>query len=226
MNSYMDRTNPNLVIVLHFISKTLWLGLAALFGLVGYKLYALGVQQTGDMEFGIPGVLSFKASAAGPGLVVMIFALACALTGVIRAKVEIGPDIITMRAPPPGPAKKIDHTLSASECKLFSSLLHYLTEEPGAFALLNSSAEVDIESMAWSAVPQDLREQAIGAGSKLVSSAGRPNQWSGVIQGWKLRCKTIAIIEPEQTWCVISAAPSEAESQVRVAREDARPIFG
>lgn len=62
MSSHLDRVNLNLVIVLHFVSKAMWLGLAGLFGLIGYKLYALGITQVGDTEFGIPGVLTFTRS--------------------------------------------------------------------------------------------------------------------------------------------------------------------
>jgi hypothetical protein len=39
--------NLNLVIVLHYISKTLWLGLAAFFGVIGFNLYAIGIEQKG-----------------------------------------------------------------------------------------------------------------------------------------------------------------------------------
>jgi hypothetical protein len=54
--------NPNLVVVLHYLSKTLWLALAAIFGFVGYKLYELGVVTTGDASGGFFGVTFYHGA--------------------------------------------------------------------------------------------------------------------------------------------------------------------
>jgi hypothetical protein len=97
-DNYMQRVNPNLIITLHYSSKALWLVLAAVFGLVGYKLYALGVQSVGDAKANLLGI-SFTLNNAGPGLVVMVMALLCSLIGAVKSKVELTPEAIRLTAP-------------------------------------------------------------------------------------------------------------------------------
>src|SRR5712691_7492936 len=89
------------------------------------------------------------------------------------------------------------------ECKLFSSLLRDLVQGPSAFALLNSSAQVDIESMAWNTVPENVKNGAIRIGAELIRSAGRVRDEA--LLGWTLQFKLIQIVDPKRTWCVISA---------------------
>jgi hypothetical protein len=109
------------------------------------------------------------------------------------------------------------------ECKLFSSLLRELAQGPSAFTLLNSSAQVDIESMAWNIVPENVRDRAIRVGEKLIRQAG--NRQDENIQGWTLQFKLIKIVDPDGTWCVISANTDNSDFQAQLAREDVRPIF-
>ena len=100
--NYMQRVNPNLIIALHYVGKALWLVLAAVFGFIGYKLYALGVQSVGNAEAALPLGISFKLDSAGPGLVVMIMALLCSLVGAVKSKVELTPEAIRLMAPQEG----------------------------------------------------------------------------------------------------------------------------
>lgn len=96
--SYIERINPNLVVFLHFLGKTLWLLLAAFFGYIGLKLYSIGITTTGNAKASIFGV-EMTLNNAGPGLVVMVIALLCALVGAIRAKVVMSRDSIHLAHP-------------------------------------------------------------------------------------------------------------------------------
>jgi hypothetical protein len=96
--NYMQRVNPNLIIVLHYAGKALWLVLATVFGFIGYKLYALGVQSPGNAEATFPLGISFTLDNAGPGLIVMSIALLCSLVGAVKSKVELTPEAIRLMA--------------------------------------------------------------------------------------------------------------------------------
>src|SRR6476660_6098547 len=85
-DNYLERTNPNLVVILHFLGKSLWILLACVFACVGYKLYAIGISADRQAEIGAPGILCVSLSNAVPGLVVMIAALACAVVGAVRSR--------------------------------------------------------------------------------------------------------------------------------------------
>jgi len=103
--SYLDRTNPNLALFLHFLAKLAWIILAAFFGYIGLELYKAGVSTTGSGRLSVFGV-DMTLENAGPGLVVMVVSLLCALVGAVRAKIELRPDVVTMAAParqPPAP---------------------------------------------------------------------------------------------------------------------------
>ncbi|HEX3105208.1 MAG TPA: hypothetical protein VHQ22_12225 [Terriglobales bacterium] len=97
-DNYMQRVNPNLIIAMHYSGKALWLVLAAVFGLIGYKLYALGVQSPGNARASLPLGISFTLDNAGPGLVVMVMALLCSLIGAVKSKVELSPESIRLMA--------------------------------------------------------------------------------------------------------------------------------
>src|SRR5271157_3577131 len=90
--NYMQRVNPNLIIALHYAGKALWLVLAAVFGICGYQLYALGVKAVGNADATLPLGISFSLHNAGPGLIVMVIALLCSLVGAVKAKVELTPE--------------------------------------------------------------------------------------------------------------------------------------
>lgn len=106
--NYLQRVNPNLIVLLHYAGKALWLVLAAVFGIVGFKLYAMGVQAVGDATATLPFGISFSLQGAGPGLVVMVVALLCSLVGAMKAKVELTPEAIRLMAPAPEPSRRDD----------------------------------------------------------------------------------------------------------------------
>lgn len=113
--NYMQRVNPNLIVLLHYAGKALWLVLAAVFGIVGFKLYAIGVQAVGDATATLPLGISFSLQGAGPGLVVMVVALLCSLVGAIKARVELTPEAIRLMAPPPVPSRRDDRDCGGDE---------------------------------------------------------------------------------------------------------------
>ena len=94
----MQRVNPNLIIVLHYAGKALWLVLAAVFAVIGYQLYALGIQSAGNAQATLPLGISITLDSAGPGLVVMVMALFCSLVGAVRSRVELTPQAIHLAA--------------------------------------------------------------------------------------------------------------------------------
>jgi len=105
----MQRVNPNLIALLHYTGKVFWLALAAFFRIIGFQLYAIGVQATGDTTATFPLDISFSLHGAGPGLVVMVIALLCSLVGAVKAKVELTPEAIRIMAPAPDPDRTSDH---------------------------------------------------------------------------------------------------------------------
>lgn len=113
--SYMERVSPNLIVLMHYGGKALWLMLAAFFGLIGFYLYEMGVQATGDATAELPLGISFSLQGAGPGLVVMVIALLCSLVGAIKAKVELTPEAIRLMAPAPSPTREREPQTEDSE---------------------------------------------------------------------------------------------------------------
>jgi hypothetical protein len=106
--NYMQRVSPNLIVLLHYAGKALWLVLAAAFGFIGFQLYAIGVQAPGNATASLPLGISFSLQGAGPGLVVMVIALLCSLVGAVKAKVELTPEAIRLMAPAPEPDRRSD----------------------------------------------------------------------------------------------------------------------
>ena len=98
MINYLNKTNPNLVVILHYLSKTLWVILSALFGYIGFQLYSLGIGTPGNAELVLLG-LEITLENAGPGLVVMAISLACSLVGASRARVEMTEDSLSITSP-------------------------------------------------------------------------------------------------------------------------------
>jgi hypothetical protein len=228
MDSYLDRVNPNLLITLHYVGKLAWLGLAAVFGLVGYNLYALGIAQTGSADVGVPGILSLTLKDAGPGLIVMVFALVCTVIGTIRSKVVLKPGEISFSAPlnpdriSPPPAIH-----SIRECKLFTHLAAYLAKGPSAFVVLNSLHQVDIESFGWSVVPENVREvtlREIARRAALTDDEGSALTLSISAEGWRIRCDPISLDGKVVSW-VVSVEPSNAARQREIASADTRPLM-
>jgi hypothetical protein len=113
--NYMQRVSPNLIVLLHYAGKALWLVLAAVFGLIGFQLYAIGVQATGDATASLPLGISFSLQGAGPGLVVMVIALLCSLVGAVKAKVELTPEAIRLMAPAPEPDRPSERDIRDDE---------------------------------------------------------------------------------------------------------------
>jgi hypothetical protein len=242
--SYLDRLNPNLVVILHYLSKVSWLVLAALFGLVGYKLYAIGIQTTGSTTVNLLGI-SFSLKNAGPGLTVMMFALACSVIGSIRSKIEFLPTKVTISAPQktdpsPEPARELATQEVLRECKLFGQLLHYLAEGSPAFVILNSLGRIDLESVSWSAIPEDVQKNAVLNAANWMSSDKTLSSWSGSIGEWNVR-RTL-VVSPAQRenpgktsskarlrLCVVSLDPrpstvTAATYLKSIIMEDTRPL--
>jgi len=114
-DNYMQRVSPNLIVLLHYAGKALWLVLAAVFGLIGFQLYAIGIQATGNATASLPFGISLSLQSAGPGLVVMVIALLCSLVGAVKAKVELTPEAIRLMAPAPEPDRRRDQDISDDE---------------------------------------------------------------------------------------------------------------
>ena len=98
----IDRTDPNLAIILHFCGKALWILLAAFFGYVGLRLYSIGITDSANASANVFGV-EVNLENAGPGLIVMVMALVSSVVGVVRSKLEITEGGITVVAAPVEP---------------------------------------------------------------------------------------------------------------------------
>jgi hypothetical protein len=228
MDTYLDRVNPNLLITLHYVGKLFWLGLAAVFGVIGYDLYALGLSQSGSAEVGVPGILSFTLKDAGPGLIVMVFALTSTVIGTIRSKVVLKPGEISFSAPPS--KGTIDDPTAfhcIRECRLSSDLVAYLANgRREAFAVLNSLHQVDIESFGWTAIPDNIKEQLLRDASQWMScyKQGDCEPTSKMSLGeWTVQ-RSLILVEA-RTWCVLNVTTSDPAHQRQIVSADTEPVI-
>ncbi len=98
----IDRTNPNLVIILHYCGKALWILLAAFFGYVGLRLYSIGITGPANASANILGI-EVNLENAAPGLIVMVMALVSSVIGAVRSKLEITEGGVSVAAAPVEP---------------------------------------------------------------------------------------------------------------------------
>lgn len=111
---YLRKTNPNLLVVLHYMSKALWVILSAFFGYIGLRLYSMGIATPSTAELTLGGV-DLTLEDAGPGLVVMVLCLVCALVGACRAKVEMTAGAISIATSPELTEAELPKTLRSLE---------------------------------------------------------------------------------------------------------------
>ncbi len=93
--SYMNGLNPNFIAFLHFLGKLAWILLAAFFGFVGLQLYQLGLASDAAATGKFWGI-EFTVSDSGPGLIVMVVSLVCALIGAVRSKLTMDSSGVAM----------------------------------------------------------------------------------------------------------------------------------
>lgn len=225
MSSHLDRVNPNLIVILHYLTKTLWLVLAGVFGLIGYKLYALGVQQTGGAGANLFKLVSFNLTNAGPGLIVMVFALACALVGAARSRVRFGPHgALELRAP--HAFIPDDAWRQKQQFKIFHSFsCHIAKNDVNTFALLSSDGEIQLESISWSAVPENVRRSAIAIPREWSAKADPPHRdWTGSIGKWKVRVGTIIIPASDERWYLVSVNTQDPNYQRAISHLETAPL--
>ena len=103
------------------------------------------------------------------------------------------------------------------EVKLFGELCRQLGEGPRSFAILNSQGQVEIESMAWSVVPNGIK-QAILTWAANPAEAWEPKE------NWAASRKEIQFADAEG-WCVAWAETTDPHYLEEIAREEMRPIF-
>lgn len=228
--SYLDNLDPNLAVKWHYAVKAMWIVLAAIFGLIGYNLYALGISELGSAQGKMLGI-SFTLKDAGPGLIVMIFALVSAVAGVMRSKLILkksGAEMLSATASRPkldqsmGDQSKSDQ--SSTRFRLFRDFIRRLAREPSAYAILNSEGVVDIESMAWSEVPPSVREAAARLTLKLISSDKIQDARNLVVDSCTLHICIITVNSAR--WGMVSVEPAlhDGELQSKIAREETRPL--
>jgi hypothetical protein len=247
MTQHPAYPNPNLTIVLHYVSKTFWLVLAGIFGVIGYNLYVLGMVYTTKASFSFLG-MKFTLEDAGPGLVVMVFALACSLIGAIRSKVEFKKNGLVISAPEPqphGPVQdKLNPSAAARECKLSRRLVAYLTKYPQNYVVLNSHGHIDLESLTWSVVSSDVQQRAVSDAAAWMRGLprGGPMEWNGTIGSWTVQRTIISILpieqycrpdddtrfngDREQRWCVVKVGTHEPPYDNQMESEEDRVIVG
>lgn len=230
MPTFVEEVSPNLALKLQFAYRLCWLALAGMFGIFGTYLYSIGITQTGDVTGGLLKLFNIQVTNAGPGLVVMVVSLIVSLIGAMSARVIIrkGEIIVTAPAPSPSPAPPPipdRAVLSGRECRLFKQLSDFLSGRSPAFAILNSHGVVDIESMCWQAVPDDVRQSAVSSAPQ-YQSQHRDSPISWMIESWTIKCRPIFLTDgKELTWLVIEIYNDDPEYIRRFAYEDQRPRF-
>jgi hypothetical protein len=230
---------PNLLFVLHYVSKALWLVLAGIFGIIGYQLYAMGIAQPGTAVVKFPW-MNFTLKDAGPGLVVMVFALGCSLVGAVRSKVRFrgpgpkGKGKVDIEFSTPGSGdsdtKQFESTGSGSvrECKLFRDLLKYLEMGSGAYVGLDSQGQIDLESVGWSVVPLDIRQQAVTEGLAWIRSLPKPTgdeKSSQQIGLWIVKRNIVASLRGDKFWCLVQVTARAQTDKDRISAEEAKMIL-
>jgi hypothetical protein len=103
------------------------------------------------------------------------------------------------------------------EVKLFGELCRQLGGGPNCFAILNSQGQVEIESMAWSVVPRDIK-QAILTWAANPAEAWEPKE------NWAASRKAIQFADAKG-WCVVWAETTDPRYLEEIAREEMRPTF-
>lgn len=223
-DNYLDRINPNLVVSLHFLGKSLWIFLACVFAWVGFKLYAIGITAVGDAEIGAPGILSMSLKNAGPGLVVMVVALACAVIGAVRARVELTKDRVVLLGAD-NSSERSDSLADLGGFNLFKDIARdYVAHVGCAFVVLNSGGHIDIASAGWRAVPEELREAIVNTGTQWMART-RDMEWVGSIQEWQVMRKKILIPLENSVHCAIFVTPPAEEYRQKIAVEETRAIY-
>jgi len=226
-DNYLERTNPNLVVILHFLGKSLWILLACVFACVGYKLYAIGITAVGQAEIGAPGILSVSLKNAGPGLVVMIAALACAVVGAVRSRVELTKERVVLLGAADNCPEPSDGLAELGDFKLFKDIARdYVAHASCAFIVMNSGGNIDFASAGWSVVPEELRSAILNTGTQWLARSGSAMEWSGSMREWKVVRKKILLPGSEHSVrCAVFVAPSTMVDQRNIAVEETRAIY-
>jgi hypothetical protein len=113
---------------------------------------------------------------------------------------------------------------SPVKCRLFGDLTRFLATGPRAFAVINSQRQVEIESMAWSAIPDAIQQQAVEFASNwLLRRREATTTWGIPV----LRYKLTPSMFPVQRCCVVRVAPIDAPNtrEEAIASEDTRPVL-
>jgi hypothetical protein len=154
----------------------------------------------------------------------MVAALACTVIGAVRTKVKITPRSVTLsRVPEPLHAERPVVTGSSRECKLFSDLCEYLATAPSAYAILDSTGRVDIESMGWTAVPPEIKTRAVEIAQSLIQS-GRMDPWEGMVDGWRVAVKFIGEADGK-FWCLLTIKTNDPIHAANIAHEATRLLL-
>ena len=225
-DNYLNRLNPNLVVILHFLGKLLWIGLACLFALVGYNLYKIGLDVSGNAEIDVTNLFSISLENAGPGLIVMVFALACSVVGVTRSKVTLKLDEVELQS-----AQTItpneENEITKSEIKIFANLAKdYADREYCAFAVINDQGSIVLESVGWNTIHSDIRKKIINsylAKRKSVDSA--PEDYKSTIEEWIVIWKPIILNSNTDINCAIFATPQVDKLKRDILRKEVGPIY-
>jgi hypothetical protein len=108
------------------------------------------------------------------------------------------------------------------ECKLSYDMLEVLRKMKGAFAILNSKGEADIESLGWSTISPEIRGAAMIQLAKKVK-LGERGVWSGKYGDCTMAAH--AVLVDQKTWCIVGLTPTTSDAIRRIAQEETRPII-
>lgn len=177
----IDKIDPNLWAELNYRSKRNWIILAAIFGVIGLILYLFGISEKSGASGEFVGNLKFSLDNAGPGLIVMLFALACSLVGASRSKIEFTREKATFsaRAETDKPSSSIFQEASTRSAYLPVEAFNrsnWNGRSNRIFAVFNSEKKLVLQSVGWEkAVPEDIKTKA----QNFVLEK-EPNHWRAV----------------------------------------------
>jgi hypothetical protein len=83
---------------------------------------------------------------------------------------------------------------------------------------------VDIESISWSAIPEQLRAEAVANAAQWMRKGSPVQRWNGRIGNCNLQMATICMVDGP-IWCVVELDPDGEELKKAIARLDVWPLM-
>lgn len=100
-----------------------------------------------------------------------------------------------------------------------------LVKGPHPFAIVDSGGHLELESISWKVVPEDVQKRAVSEAAKWIASPeATDNGWSGNFGRWKLQVNQIDF-KHGNCWYVVAASSDDREDQSEIAEAETDSPF-